>query len=52
MVELGTWGIFAFLNFLAFSKPNQKETKLFKPSTHIDENCELTIGMSERQTGG
>jgi len=33
MVELGTWGIFAFLNFLAFSKPNQKETKLFKPST-------------------
>jgi len=24
----------------------------FKPSTHIDENRELTIGVSERQSGG
>jgi len=25
---------------------------MLKPSTHIDENRELTIGVSERQTGG
>jgi len=29
-----------------------KHTTMLKPSTHIDENRELAIGVSEMQTGG
>jgi len=43
---------FLIFKFLTASARTPPKIKFLKPSTHIDENRELTIGVSKRQMRG